>query len=102
MGDVLTQLSFTTLVAFLVFNWKSSLSDYFCVGILLLCGPYIDLQMLTVSTNRSPTRKFWQLHRLTIDEQDQSGRVGCNQLYSYCSSYDCRGYCWKAFIDQQE
>lgn len=36
LWDVLTQLSFTTLVAFLVFNWKSSYQIIVCVGILLL------------------------------------------------------------------
>ena len=36
LWDVLTQLSFTTLVAFLVFRWESSLQIVFCVGLLLL------------------------------------------------------------------
>ncbi|MFZ9660909.1 MAG: DUF5009 domain-containing protein, partial [Chitinophagaceae bacterium] len=34
--DVLTQLSFTTLVAFLIFNWKASAQIVFCIGLLLL------------------------------------------------------------------
>ncbi|RYF92114.1 MAG: DUF5009 domain-containing protein, partial [Chitinophagaceae bacterium] len=36
LWDVLTQLSFTTLVAFLVFNWSFSKQIAICVGILLL------------------------------------------------------------------
>lgn len=36
LWDVLTQLSFTTLVAFLIFNWKTSYQIAFCIGLLLL------------------------------------------------------------------
>jgi predicted acyltransferase len=36
LWDVLTQLSFTTLVAFLIFNWKNLYQIIFCVGLLLL------------------------------------------------------------------
>ena len=36
LWDVLTQLSFTTLVAFLVFEWKISYQILFCIGLLLL------------------------------------------------------------------
>jgi len=36
LWDVLTQLSFTTLVAFLVFNWSTTAQILFCVGLLLL------------------------------------------------------------------
>jgi len=36
LWDVLTQLSFTTLVAFLVFNWSYTAQIIFCVGLLLL------------------------------------------------------------------
>jgi predicted acyltransferase len=36
LWDILTQLSFTTLVAFLIFRWKTSAQIIFCVGILLL------------------------------------------------------------------
>ena len=36
LWDVLTQLSFTTLVAFLIFYWKNTYQIIFCVGILLL------------------------------------------------------------------
>ena len=35
LWDVLTQLSFTTLVAFLIFEWKRSYQILFCVGLLL-------------------------------------------------------------------
>ena len=36
LWDVLTQLSFTTLIAFLVFEWKTSYQILFCIGLLLL------------------------------------------------------------------
>jgi predicted acyltransferase len=36
LWDVLTQLSFTTLVAFLIFNWSAARQVLFCVGLLLL------------------------------------------------------------------
>jgi predicted acyltransferase len=36
LWDVLTQLSFTTLVTFLVFRWSSTAQIIFCVGLLLL------------------------------------------------------------------
>ncbi|RYF92281.1 MAG: DUF5009 domain-containing protein, partial [Chitinophagaceae bacterium] len=36
LWDVLTQLSFTTLVAFLVFNWSFKAQIAFCVALLLL------------------------------------------------------------------
>lgn len=36
LWDVLTQLSFTTLVAFLIFQWKASAQILFCVFLLLL------------------------------------------------------------------
>jgi predicted acyltransferase len=36
LWDVLTQLSFTTLVAFLIFNWSTSAQIIFCVGLLVL------------------------------------------------------------------
>jgi predicted acyltransferase len=36
LWDVLTQLSFTTLVAFLVFQWSTSAQIAVCVGLLLL------------------------------------------------------------------
>ena len=36
LWDVLTQLSFTTLVAFLIFRWSPGLQIIVCVGILLL------------------------------------------------------------------
>ncbi len=36
LWNVLTQLSFTTLLAFLIFNWKSSWQMLFCIALLLL------------------------------------------------------------------
>lgn len=36
LWDVLTQLSFTTLVAFLIFEWSATAQIIFCVGLLLL------------------------------------------------------------------
>ena len=36
LWDVLTQLSFTTLVAFLIFRWSNVLQIVFCLGLLLL------------------------------------------------------------------
>jgi len=36
LWDVLTQLSFTTLVAFLIFRWSSTAQIIVCVGLLLL------------------------------------------------------------------
>ncbi len=36
LWDVLTQLSFTTLVAFLIFRWKTGTQIVFCAGLLLL------------------------------------------------------------------
>ena len=36
LWDVLTQLSFTTLVAFLIFEWSASAQIIFCVFLLLL------------------------------------------------------------------
>ena len=36
LWDVLTQLSFTTLVAFLIFNWNYTWQIIFCIGLLLL------------------------------------------------------------------
>ena len=36
LWDVLTQLSFTTLVAFLIFRWSSTAQILVCVGLLLL------------------------------------------------------------------
>ena len=36
LWDVLTQLSFTTLVAFLIFNWSYAAQALVCVGLLLL------------------------------------------------------------------
>lgn len=36
LWDVLTQLSFTTLVAFLIFKWSSTAQIIFCIGLLLL------------------------------------------------------------------
>jgi len=36
LWDVLTQLSFTTLLAFLVFRWSAMAQAIFCVGLLLL------------------------------------------------------------------
>jgi predicted acyltransferase len=36
LWDVLTQLSFTTLVAFLIFRWRPSAQIAFCVGLLAL------------------------------------------------------------------
>ena len=36
LWDVLTQLSFTTLVAFLVFKWSNLAQIIFCVGLLIL------------------------------------------------------------------
>lgn len=36
LWDVLTQLSFTTLVAFLIFNWKASYQVIACIVLLLL------------------------------------------------------------------
>lgn len=36
LWDVLTQLSFTTLIAFLIFNWNASRQILFCIFILLL------------------------------------------------------------------
>ena len=36
LWDVLTQLSFTTLVAFLIFNWPAYAQIIFCVGLLIL------------------------------------------------------------------
>ncbi len=68
--DVLTQLSFTTLVAFLIFNWSFTAQVIFCAGLLLLAeclyrfthvpnfdqpftdqhnfGNYVDLQLMNV------------------------------------------------------
>ncbi|PWT98752.1 MAG: DUF5009 domain-containing protein [Bacteroidetes bacterium] len=36
LWDVLTQLSFTTLVAFLIFRWSAKAQIIFCIGLLLL------------------------------------------------------------------
>jgi predicted acyltransferase len=36
LWDVLTQLSFTTLVAFLIFRWTYTAQVIFCIGLLLL------------------------------------------------------------------
>ena len=36
LWDVLTQLSFTTLVAFLVFRWSTTTQILFCIGLLVL------------------------------------------------------------------
>ncbi len=36
LWDVLTQLAFTTLIAFLIFNWPAYAQIIFCVGLLLL------------------------------------------------------------------
>jgi hypothetical protein len=36
LWDVLTQLSFTTLVAFLIFQWSSTTQIIVCIGLLLL------------------------------------------------------------------
>ena len=36
LWDVLTQLSFTTLVAFLIFNWSAAAQIIACIGLLLL------------------------------------------------------------------
>lgn len=36
LWDVLTQLSFTTLVSFLIFQWRNSYKIVFCIGLLLL------------------------------------------------------------------
>ncbi len=36
LWDVLTQLSFTTLIAFLIFEWKPSSQIIFCIALLLL------------------------------------------------------------------
>ena len=36
LWDVLTQLSFTTLLAFLIFRWKTSYQIFVCIGLLLL------------------------------------------------------------------
>lgn len=36
LWDVLTQLSFTTLVAFLIFQWSNTAQIVFCAGLLLL------------------------------------------------------------------
>lgn len=36
LWDVLTQLSFTTLVAFLIFEWRNAAQVAFCVGLLIL------------------------------------------------------------------
>ncbi|MFM9910660.1 MAG: acyltransferase family protein [Chitinophagaceae bacterium] len=36
LWDVLTQLSFTTLIAFLIFKWKISTQIIVCIGILIL------------------------------------------------------------------
>lgn len=36
LWDVLTQLSFTTLVAFLIFEWGAKSQIFFCIGLLLL------------------------------------------------------------------
>ena len=36
LWDVLTQLSFTTMVAFLIYQWRGGLQILFCVGLLLL------------------------------------------------------------------
>ena len=36
LWDVLTQLSFTTLVAFLIFRWRPGLQMAVCAGLLLL------------------------------------------------------------------
>jgi predicted acyltransferase len=36
LWDVLTQLAFTTLVAFLIFNWSNTAQIMVCVGLLLL------------------------------------------------------------------
>jgi predicted acyltransferase len=36
LWDVLTQLSFTTLVAFLIFRWSSAAQIYFSIGLLIL------------------------------------------------------------------
>ncbi len=36
LWDVLTQLSFTTLVAFLIFQWSNMAQIIFCIGLLLL------------------------------------------------------------------
>ena len=36
LWDVLTQLSFTTLVAFLIFRWSATAQIIFCAGLLLL------------------------------------------------------------------
>ena len=36
LWDVLTQLSFTTLVAFLIFRWNSLSQIIFCIGLLIL------------------------------------------------------------------
>jgi predicted acyltransferase len=38
LWDVLTQLSFTTLVAFLIFRWSTTAQILVCVGLLLLTG----------------------------------------------------------------
>jgi len=36
LWDVLTQLSFTTLIAFLIFGWNAVAQFFFCAGLLLL------------------------------------------------------------------
>lgn len=73
LWDVLTQLSFTTLVAFLIFNWSYAAQALMCVGLLLLTeclyrfthvpnfdqpftdqhnfGNYIDLKIMGVINN---------------------------------------------------
>src|SRR5688572_8752257 len=36
LWDVLTQLAFTTLVAFLIFKWSTTAQIIFCIGLLIL------------------------------------------------------------------
>ena len=44
LWDVLTQLSFTTLVAFLIFRWNTTAQIVVCVGLLLLTEVLYRLQ----------------------------------------------------------
>jgi predicted acyltransferase len=100
LWDVLTQLSFTTLVAFLIFRLSATTQIMICVGLLLLT------EMLYRFTNVPGfDQPFTDQHNfgnytdlLLMNKINKDGWVAINCIPT-CCTYNCRSIGWKAFVN---
>ncbi len=101
LWDVLTQLSFTTLVAFLIFNWSYTAQALVCVGLLLLTELlYRFTQVPNFNqpfTDQHNFGNYADLNIMGVINNDGWVAINC---YTYCRAYDCRRDGGQNAVDQ--